>query len=137
MIIDRIYLKKEIYCNFSLINQFIVIFIIFFLAGQDFFFMVLLLIYGFCRTAILEKPLHQFINWRFNFNIRKNFFFQELIFGSVKRRNFSGRKFNYIFTIKILFRTILIRNLLGLNIYFNQLFIGKLSISLIVIAIGF
>ena len=48
-----------------------------------------------------------------------------------------GRSFSLTFTLKRLFIFVIIINLSGLNIFLNQNFMGKLSLSLLIIALRF
>lgn len=75
----------------------------------------------------------RFLNWPQLYNLVKSSQIQKLLFG--ERKEFTG-EFRIFFTLKSVFIFVLIINLSGLNIFLNQIFMGKLSISLIFMALG-
>ena len=83
-------------------------------------------------SSIEKAPSHH-ISWSTSTTTNLLTAQRKLISGKI----WGGEQFGFLFTLKNLFLLVLIFNLSGLNIFLNQGFIGKISLSLIIMALGF
>nr|YP_009380106.1 ATP synthase F0 subunit 6 [Isodiametra pulchra]ARS00909.1 ATP synthase F0 subunit 6 [Isodiametra pulchra] len=85
-------------------------------------------------AASSKKKIFFFLNWKTTSLISLEENLQEVLFNTTKP---SMSSWSFCKKLKKLLAFVLLMNLAGLNMFMNQAFMGKLSISLLIMTVGF